>query len=72
VGTPESRRPSKDGSSSSSDSVQSGDEYNVYFYDPKALLANAGERQAKKADAVLGWCFTLERLIKTLTGSRIG
>lgn len=41
-----SRRPSKDESSSSSnsDSQQSGDEYNVYYYDPKALLShsNAG------------------------------
>lgn len=37
-----SRRPSKDESSSSSnsDSQQSGDEYNVYYYDPKALLSH--------------------------------
>ena len=38
-----SRRPSKDESlsSSNSDSQQSGDEYNVYFYDPKALLSHS-------------------------------
>jgi hypothetical protein len=38
-----SRRPSKDESSSSSnsDSQQSGDEYNVYYYDPKALLSHS-------------------------------
>lgn len=36
-------RPSKDESSSSSnsDSQQSGDEYNVYYYDPKALLSHS-------------------------------
>ncbi|XP_025832441.1 zinc finger SWIM domain-containing protein 8 isoform X3 [Agrilus planipennis] len=32
---PTSRRPSKDESSSSSESPQSGDEYTVYFYNPK-------------------------------------
>jgi hypothetical protein len=40
-----SRRPSKDESlsSSNSDSQQSGDEYNVYYYDPKALLSNSND-----------------------------
>lgn len=35
-----SRRPSKDESSSSSSDSPSGDEYNVYYYDPKAAVNN--------------------------------
>ncbi|XP_024943377.1 zinc finger SWIM domain-containing protein 8 isoform X1 [Cephus cinctus] len=37
-----SRRPSKDESSSSSTDSRSGDEYNVYYYDPKAAVSNGG------------------------------
>ncbi|XP_068989198.1 zinc finger SWIM domain-containing protein 8 homolog isoform X2 [Neodiprion pinetum] len=37
-----SRRPSKDESLSSSSDSPSGDEYNVYYYDPKTPVANGG------------------------------
>ncbi|XP_063237726.1 zinc finger SWIM domain-containing protein 8 homolog isoform X2 [Bacillus rossius redtenbacheri] len=43
-----SRRPSKD-ESSNSDSQQSGDEYHVYYYDPKALACHAGNAEKLKA-----------------------
>jgi hypothetical protein len=48
-----SRRPSKDESlsSSNSDSQQSGDEYNVYYYDPKALLSNSNDGGVSNAGA---------------------
>ena len=37
-----SRRPSKDESSSSSSDSPSGDEYHVYYYDPKAVVNTNG------------------------------
>lgn len=37
-----SRRPSKDESSSSSSDSRSGDEYHVYYYDPKAVAGSNG------------------------------
>lgn len=43
-----SRRPSKDESSSSSSDSPSGDEYNVYYYDPKAA-ASAAVTEGKDA-----------------------
>ncbi|XP_023288160.1 zinc finger SWIM domain-containing protein 8 isoform X2 [Orussus abietinus] len=61
-----SRRLSKDESSSSSSDSPSGDEYNVYYYDPKAAVGaeNSGNKDAKgeslgaaataNASAVLG------------------
>jgi hypothetical protein len=42
-----SRRPSKDESSSSSSDSPSGDEYNVYYYDPKAAVNNATGKDPK-------------------------
>ncbi|XP_020294167.1 zinc finger SWIM domain-containing protein 8 [Pseudomyrmex gracilis] len=38
----ETRRPFKDESSSSSSDSPSGDEYNIYYYDPKAITNNGG------------------------------
>lgn len=38
----EASRPFKDESSSSSSDIPSGDEYNVYYYDPKAVTNNSG------------------------------
>lgn len=45
-----SRRPSKDESlsSSNSESPQSGDEYNVYYYDPKAALTDEIDKEHKE------------------------
>ncbi|XP_011500234.1 PREDICTED: zinc finger SWIM domain-containing protein 8 [Ceratosolen solmsi marchali] len=42
-----SRRPSKDESSCSSSDSPSGDEYNVYYYDPKAAVNNATGKDPK-------------------------
>ena len=42
-----SRRPSKDESSSSSSDSPSGDEYNVYYYDPKAAANNGTGKEVK-------------------------
>lgn len=38
----EAGRPFKDESSSSSSDIPSGDEYNVYYYDPKTVTNNSG------------------------------
>lgn len=38
----EARRPFKDESSSSSSDSPSGDEYHVYYYDPKTVTGNSG------------------------------
>ncbi|XP_011305691.1 zinc finger SWIM domain-containing protein 8 isoform X1 [Fopius arisanus] len=47
-----SRRPSKDESSSSSSDSPSGDEYNFYYYDPKAAASlNATDGKDSKADS---------------------
>nr|CAD7575084.1 unnamed protein product [Timema californicum] len=51
--TEASRRPSKDDSfSSNSDSQQSGDEYNVYYYDPKALVNQPAGSEKPKLGSV--------------------
>ncbi|CAG2064200.1 unnamed protein product, partial [Timema podura] len=51
--TEASRRPSKDDSfSSNSDSQQSGDEYNVYYYDPKALVNQPAGSEKPKPGSV--------------------
>lgn len=42
-----SRRPSKDESSSSSSDSPSGDEYHVYYYDPKAVVNDISGKDSK-------------------------
>ncbi|XP_034174231.1 zinc finger SWIM domain-containing dorado isoform X1 [Osmia lignaria lignaria] len=65
-----SRRPSKDESSSSSSDSPSGDEYHVYYYDPKAVAGTSGSsskdsKNESQANTAPNASMVLGNLMKT-------
>lgn len=65
-----SRRPSKDESSSSSSNSPSGDEYHVYYYDPKAVVnangtSNKDSKNESQATGATSASTLLSNLLKT-------
>ncbi|RZF44726.1 hypothetical protein LSTR_LSTR000678 [Laodelphax striatellus] len=71
VGEAAARRLSKDDSlsSSNSDSQQSGDEYNVYFFDPKTMGPSSTDKQSSDANAKLDSWGEAELAFENLQGS---
>lgn len=62
-----SRRPSKDESFSSSSDSPSGDEYNVYYYDPKAAVSSLNKSSdAKNGDANAGAATSISSVLRNL------
>lgn len=63
-----SRRPSKDESCSSSSDSPSGDEYHIYYYDPKAVVnGNGGSGKDARSDSLMNSSASVSTVLGNLT-----